>query len=82
MMLPVALRNFLHDYIRARDTATAHTVLRMEPASPNLDLSSPGRQSSTACLPNHPQPSSVARSASKKHSRGPGAALSETATRR
>ena len=51
MMLPVALRNFLLDYIRARDTEAAHTELRMEPASPNLALSPPGRQSSIASCP-------------------------------
>ena len=83
MMLLVALRNFLHDYIRARDTEMAHTV-RMEPASPNLDLSSPGRQSSIAChLP--PESSSAEQRGAKrasKNSRGPGAALSETTTRR
>ena len=50
-MLPVALRNFLFDYIQARDIEAAHTVLRMEPASPNLDLSSPGRQSTIAPSP-------------------------------
>ena len=50
-MLPVALRNFLFDYIQARDVEAAHTVLRMEPASPNLDLSSPGRQSTIAPSP-------------------------------
>ena len=51
MMLPVALRNFLLDYIRVRDTEAAHTELRMEPASPNLALSPPGRQSSIASCP-------------------------------
>ena len=49
-MLPVALRNFLFDYIQARDIEAAHIVLR-EPASPNLDLSSPGRQSTIALSP-------------------------------
>eukprot|EP00966_Prymnesium_polylepis_P186927 4333096-Prymnesium_polylepis.1 len=50
-MLPVALRNFLFDYIQARYIEAAHTVLRMEPASPNLDLLSPGRQSTIAPSP-------------------------------
>eukprot|EP00966_Prymnesium_polylepis_P014460 333758-Prymnesium_polylepis.1 len=36
---PKYLHNFLHDYIRARDTADgAYSAPRMEPASPNLDL--------------------------------------------
>ena len=55
MMLPVALRNFFHDYIWARDTETAHAT---------LDLSPPGRRSTT-CPRLLPEPSPGASSAAQ-----------------
>ena len=55
-MLPVALRNFLIDYLRARDIEAAHAT---------LDLSPPGRRSTTcpAYFRNPPQTSSAAQNA-------------------
>ena len=41
----MSLRNLILDYRQKRDTEMAHVVLRMEPASSNLQLSPPGRRS-------------------------------------
>ena len=65
---PEALRSIFFDYRRAIDTEMAYTVLRMEPASSNLELSPPGRRSTTAPHP-PPEPSPEqrgAKGASKK----------------
>jgi hypothetical protein len=55
----VNLRNIFLDYRQARDTEMAYTVLRMEPASSDLQLSPPGRRS-TLCplmgVPSDPPP--------------------------
>ena len=61
MMLPVALRNFFHDYIRARDTETAHAT---------LDLSPPGRRSTT-CPRLLPEPSPDEQRGAKRATKKP-----------
>eukprot|EP00966_Prymnesium_polylepis_P174597 4040475-Prymnesium_polylepis.1 len=66
----VSLRGLILDYKQARDREMAHAVLRMEPASSNLQISPPGRRS-TVCplmgIPSDPSPEQRgAKRASKK----------------
>ena len=60
-MLPVALRNFLIDYIRARDIETAHATLHLSP---------PGRRSTTFPRP-LPEPSPDEQRGAKRATKKP-----------
>jgi len=67
----VSLRGLILDYKQARDREMTNAVLRMEPASSNLQLSPPGRRSTVCPLMGIPSNPSPAQRGAKRVSKKP-----------